>query len=299
MSSRHPGLYSLGLFYIIVARNASSPEAPLSVSPDTLPPPQTARPRRRFATPRVIVALVLREMSTRYGSSPGGYIWAVLEPLGAIMILGIGFSLLVRTPSLGSSFILFYASGYLPFSLYQGLQNSVSTALTFSKPLLAYPAVTWLDTIVARFILNLLTNLMVVYLLLTGILLLTDTNAVLRMGPMIEALSLCAVLGLGIGTMNCLLSSMFPIWKHIWSIVTRPLFLASGVVFLYEDMPSAAQSILWYNPLLHITGIMRVGIYPSYDPQYTSPVYVLTVALGLLALGLVLLSRFHRDILDS
>lgn len=223
----------------------------------------------------------------------------MLEPLGGILILGIGFSLVLRTPSLGTSFILFYASGFLPFTLYQNLQNMISGAITFSRPLLAYPVVSWMDTIIARFLLNLLTNLMVTYLLLTGILLVTDTNAVLRMGPMVEALALAAMLGLGVGVMNCLLIGLFQIWKHTWSIVTRPLFLASGVIFLYEDLPPFAQDILWYNPLMHVTGIMRTGIYPSYEPQYVSQVYVLGLSMGLLALGLVLLSRYHRDIQEG
>ena len=33
---------------------------------------------RRFATARTIMALILREMSTRYGRTPGGYLWTVV-----------------------------------------------------------------------------------------------------------------------------------------------------------------------------------------------------------------------------
>ena len=36
---------------------------------------------RRFASFRAIGALILREMATSYGRSPGGYIWAILEPV--------------------------------------------------------------------------------------------------------------------------------------------------------------------------------------------------------------------------
>ena len=31
----------------------------------------------RFATLRTITALILREMATTYGRSPGGYVWAI------------------------------------------------------------------------------------------------------------------------------------------------------------------------------------------------------------------------------
>ena len=99
--------------------------------------------------------------------------------------------------------------------------------------------------------------------------------------------------------MNCLLIGVFPPWEVIWSIVTRPLFLASGILILYEDLPRTVQTILWFNPLLHITGIMREGIYPMYSPGYVSSAYVLFLSLALLALSFVLLQRYHRTILTE
>jgi capsular polysaccharide transport system permease protein len=254
---------------------------------------------RSFPTSRTILALILREMSTRYGQSPGGYLWAVLEPLGAILILALGFSLLIRHPSLGTSFILFYATGFLPFSVYQNVQNAVSRALNFSRPLLMYPTVTWLDALIARAALNILTGVMVSYLLLAGILVLGRSNAVLDIGPVILAMTMTALLGVGVGAMNCLLIGMFPAWEVIWSIISRPLFLASGILFVYEDLPRTIQAFLWYNPLLHIVGEMRRGFYPMYSPEYVSPAYVILVSVGLLAFSLVLLRRYHADILDQ
>ena len=254
---------------------------------------------RSFPTSRTILALILREMSTRYGQSPGGYLWAVLEPLGAILILALGFSLLIRHPSLGTSFILFYATGFLPFSVYQNVQNTVSRALIFSRPLLMYPTVTWLDALIARAALNILTGVMVSYLLLAGILVLGRSNAVLDIGPVILAMTMTALLGVGVGAMNCLLIGMFPAWEVIWSIISRPLFLASGILFVYEDLPRTIQAFLWYNPLLHIVGEMRRGFYPMYSPEYVSPAYVILVSVGLLAFSLVLLRRYHADILDQ
>lgn len=262
-----------------------------------VPPPLDPQ-ARSFGFLRATVALILREMSTRYGRTPGGYIWALLEPLGVIVILSIAFALMLRTPSLGSSFLLFYASGYLPFTLFLSVSGAVAQALNFSKPLLAYPSVTWLDAIVARFALNTLTSALVSYILLTGILVTADTRAVLDLPPMILAMSLSALLALGIGTMNCLLISLFPTWGMIWRIATRPLFLMSGIFFTYEDMPQVAQEILWYNPLLHLTGLMRTGIYPMYHPQYISLSYVLVVTFVLLVMGLLLLRRYHLHLLS-
>jgi capsular polysaccharide transport system permease protein len=46
------------------------------------------RPTFRLRLPcamRTIVALIMREMATSYGRSPGGYIWAIAEPVAGIV----------------------------------------------------------------------------------------------------------------------------------------------------------------------------------------------------------------------
>ena len=247
---------------------------------------------------RTVLALVLREMSTRYGRTPGGYIWAILEPLGFIVLLSIGFSLLLRSPSLGSNFLIFYATGFLPFQMYQSVQVAVARSIIFSAPLLTYPTVTWIDAIAARFFLNVLTTALVVYLLLTGIILATETRVVLDAETALLALALNALLGLGVGTLNCCLMGLFPTYDVVWSIATRPLFLASGIFYIYEDLPAMAQAVLWWNPLMHTSGLMRQGFYGMYDPQYVSVLYVLIVSLVPLALGLLLLRRYNKDIMN-
>lgn len=267
---------------------------------ETLPPPvASARPRRAWMSGRVIVALMLREMSTRYGRSPGGYLWAFLEPIGSIVILGFGLSLLVRTPSLGSNFFLFFATGYLPFLVYQQVSLTTSRAIGFSKPLLRYPTVTWIDAFLARLILNALTGFLICYILLAGILFVTETRAVIDIGPIVLAMLLSTLIGGSVGALNCALIGLIPAWDMIWSIITRPLFFASGIFFIFEDLSGFVQDILWFNPLFHTSGLMREGIYPTYNPTYISVPYVVLSSLVVLILGLLLLGRFHRDILNN
>ncbi|PCJ07284.1 MAG: sugar ABC transporter permease [Rhodobacteraceae bacterium] len=268
--------------------------------PPAAAPAQRPKPvgKRRFATLRTIFALVLREMSTRYGRTPGGYLWGVLEPLATVIFLSLGFSLVLRSPSLGTSFLLFYATGYLPFNFYQVLSGSIASALSFSKPLLKYPAVTWLDAVMARFLLNSLTNILIAALLFTGILAAIGNRSALDLPAIVLAIGLAMIFGLAVGVLNCVLMGLYPVWKMTWGIVTRPLFLASGVLFLYDDLPPMAQQVLWYNPLIHITGLTRTGFFSTYNPAYISVIYVLVVSLIVLTLGLVLMGRYHRVILN-
>jgi capsular polysaccharide transport system permease protein len=267
---------------------------------DSEPVPRPPAPARRsLRTGRAIAALMLREMATRYGRSPGGYLWAVLEPLGAIAILSIGFSILIRSPSLGTSFLLFYATGFMPFVLYQDVSNHVARAIHFSRALLHFPVVTWVDAVGARFFLNALTGVLVAAILLGSIATLTDTRVTIDLAPILLSLGLAILLGGGVGVLNCALIGLFPVWMQVWSIATRPLFIISGVFFLYEDMPAAIQNILWWNPLLHVTGIMREGFYATYEASYASPLFAALTGLVTLFFGVVLMGRYHRDILQN
>uniref|UniRef100_UPI0040480D3C ABC transporter permease n=1 Tax=Yoonia sp. TaxID=2212373 RepID=UPI0040480D3C len=248
---------------------------------------------------RTIIALVLREMGATYGQSPGGYVWAIVQPIGIIVILSIGFSLLVRSPSLGTSFLLFYATGFLPFDMYSILTQKISAALKYSRPLLAYPRVTWLDAILGRFVLNVLTLLTVSWVVIVAIMVFVDSRTVLDLRYIALGFGLAATLGLGVGIMNCLLIGLFPVWAIVWSVLTRPMFIASGVLFLYEDLPSGAQAILWWNPVLHATGLMRKGFYSTYNGSYISLQYSFGVAMLMIAVGLLFMRSNHQRILGT
>lgn len=262
-------------------------------SPVRLPPASVP-----WQSGRTIFALMLREMGTTYGRSSGGYIWALLEPIGMIVILALAFSLIVKSPSLGNNFILFYATGFLPFQLYGSISGKVSNALYFSRALLAYPNVTWLDAVLGRFILAFLTGAAVFCIIITSILFIDKTHVILNFVNIIIGMILAGLIGLGVGLINCLLFGIFPIWKSIWGIITRPLFIASGVFFILEDMPPLVQDILWWNPLIHASGILRAGFYSTYHASYLSLPYAFGVALVLICAGLLFLGAYSKTVLE-
>lgn len=253
---------------------------------------------RRFAALRSIMALTLREMSTRFGRTPGGYIWTILQPTGVIILLAIAFAILKKNPSLGNSFLLFKATGFMFLLQFRQLSQMVGESLRFSRPLLDYPGVSWIDAVIARFLLNSLVLLLTSWLILSGIVLYEGISLVLDWRPILLATALSLVLGLGVGCLNCFLFMRFPIWLQAWSILTAPLVLVSGVLLLFEELPRNVQPILWLNPIYHITGLVREGFYSTYNPTYISVSYVLACGLVPMVLGLLLLRRFHRPLLE-
>ncbi len=275
-----------------------SDTAPEITAPEIRPPLRPARNGPRMRMPRTVMALMLREMATTYGRSAGGYIWAVLEPVLGVALLTVLFSLALRSPALGSNFPLFYATGYLPFAMFNNLTNKVASSIRYSRPFLAYPSVTFIDALLARVILNVLTHIAVIAIVIGGIFVAFQLPGPVDMALVFEALLLVALLATGVGTLNCYLMTAFPIWERVWHILTRPLFLISGVFFLYDQMPARAQDLLWYNPLIHCVGLMRSGFYPTYEATYVSRTYVVTIALTLLLAGLALLEKYHKKMLE-
>ena len=252
-----------------------------------------------FATLRAIGALILREITTTYGRSPGGYIWAILEPAAGITLLTLVFSIGFRTPPLGTSFALFYAAGILPLMMYTDISAKLAQTVQFSRALLAYPRITFLDALIARFILNFLTQMMVHFIVLGFIIIFLRPTTVLDYSKIGQAYLLTVALAIGIGTLNSFLTLAYPIWHTAWAILNRPLFLISCVFFIYESVPQPYADYLWFNPIVHIAGLMRDGYYPFYQPTYVSVAYPLAVSATATVVGLFLLNRYHRDILDK
>ncbi len=268
------------------------------VAPPAQIPAGASRRLPPFATARTISALILREVISRYGRTPGGYIWALVQPMAIILILSFAFALLQRNPALGTSFILFKATGFLVVQMTMQTAGYAGMALQFSRPLLAYPRVSWIDAVLARVVLNVYIKLVVSTIILTGIVYFEQVRTLLHWPSILLAMGMAAMLGLALGVLNCFLFMRFPVWQQVWGILTAPVTLVSGVIILYEDMPPLAQKILWYNPLLHLTGIMRDGFYPIYSPQYVSYVYVSLWVVVPMTLGLILMRRYHRVLLQ-
>ena len=97
--------------------------------------------------------------------------------------------------------------------------------------------------------------------------------------------------------LTCLLVGLFPVFDIIWKVLTRPMFIASGVLFIYEDMPPLAQDILWWNPVMHATGLVRTGFYPNYYATYVSLEYCFGFALLTTLLGLLFLRAYQEKVM--
>jgi capsular polysaccharide transport system permease protein len=254
---------------------------------------------QRYSAFRSITALILREMASSEGRVLGGYLWAVIEPVAAITLLTLVFSAAFHSPPLGNDFAVFYASGYLPFALYSDLAQKAGVSLRFSRPLLAYPAASWMDAILARIILCVLTHAVVVFLVLGGLVLRSPDHLSISPAPIVAGFGLVALWGASLGVLNAYLFGAFPIWERLWAILGRPLFLLSGIVFLPDSLPAPYAGWLALNPILHGVGLVRSGLYAGYSVDYAQTLPFVLSALLPIAIGLGFLTCHAPKLLQE
>ena len=248
---------------------------------------------------RVLFALIMREMTTRYGRNAGGYVLAVLEPVGTLAMLSLVFSTIARRPALGDNFPIFFATGYMAFHFYMDISRAVSTSVTANRPLLTFPRVTIMDTIIARFLLQFVTLSFVGFVIFAVLLSFLDDQIAIDFRSIFVSVGLASFLGLSVGVLNSVLFIWSPTWQTTFNIVNRPMFLISGIFFLYEDLPREIQDFLWWNPLMHVTAIMRAGFYPIYQPEWVSVSFVIFFCAGPFLLGVLLTRALRAQMLEQ
>ena len=253
---------------------------------------------RRFRTFRVVGALILREIGSHDSRSSLGFLWAIIDPIATVVLLSVAFSLITKTPPLGTNFPLFYITGIVPFHIYTIISNKVSGSVRFSRQLLGFPSVTVLDALFARFILNFLIHIVVFVVLAYTAIHFYGLRVNLDPRPVIMGIALAGLLGVAMGTFNSVLFLMVPAYDNLWGMLSRPMVISSGAMIMIDDLPDWLFHILWWNPAAHIVAEVRHGFYPTFDAGWVSLFYVVIFCGIALMLGLVMLQRFVYDALD-
>ncbi|WP_164833337.1 ABC transporter permease [Sinorhizobium meliloti] len=248
---------------------------------------------------RVTAALMVRETSTRYGSKPGGYIWAFVEPVAHILMMTLVFGAIARTPLLGKSFALFFATGYLPYMFYQSMQAFIAGAVKANKSLFNYPVVSPFDAVVSRYFVQAATSFVVAFLVFEILIFIENLGLTIDYAGLIWACALATFLGLGIGTANAALFAISPMYEQVFGLVMRPLYLISGVFFLPDSMPHPYSDFLLYNPVAHIIMAFRRSVYPEYRASSLDEMYVCQFIAVCMVMGVAFFTFSARSIREN
>lgn len=239
---------------------------------------------------RIINALFVRALLAEHGKTKIGYLVAIIKPLSQIIILSVMFTVIGRTAAIGDSIALFLATGIIPYNLCKGLIDNMMQINKSYRSILSSTQVTPFDISVA-----LLLSQTVVLLLASGIILLGlgnfgywDHRVDSFLGILLTTLASIA-LGYSVGLFNVSLAAIVPSYEKVWKILSMPLFIMSGIIFIVDQrFPPHVIAILKYNPLLHITESMRDSFYRSWESTLFDLSYLLWFILCALITGLLL-----------
>lgn len=248
---------------------------------------------------RNTISLVLREMRSRFSEQRLSYAWALIEPLGWITVLSLLFMVAGRDiPPVGNSFVLFFATGLVPFNIYSQTAGAVLIAVEVNKPLLYFPVIKAIDTFVARALLEVFTNICVLIIIIAGYSFIYHGEMPDDWLNMIAPIALLAIIGFNTGVINCVIIAHFKEWSRIWAVISRPLFFLSGIFYTVDSFPPNVQAVLYWNPVLHCVEWLRSGYYKGYESQFVDPFFVSSLTIFGLFCALGMERIYRRKILE-
>nr|AAM55489.1 HctB [Avibacterium paragallinarum] len=245
---------------------------------------------------RVLKALLLREIITRYGRKNLGFLWVVREPFLMSLVIVVmwhffradRFSTL-NIVAFAMTVIHYYGCGVMLLTVQlAGMDSNI--------PLLLSRNVRPLDTLFSRMILE-IAGATVAQIVMLVILIAIDwiglPNDVLYM---LFAWFLMALFAIGLGLIICAISYYLEFFGKIWGTLSFVMFPISGAFFLVNSLPNNLQSILLWFPMVHGTEMFRHGYFGSSVITMESPSYLFICDLVMLLIGLLMVGSFSNRI---
>jgi capsular polysaccharide transport system permease protein len=243
---------------------------------------------------RIIWALLMREMSTRYGRDDLGFLWVLAEPLVFASAVA-GLWSVVRPPfEFGIRVVPFTITGYLPLILIRQTSGFVVNSVKVNQGLLYHRHITPLHLFSSRFIVELIGitfcyMLIVVVLNFFGVMPLPKDLLTLMGGW-----ALLAWLAFGVAITMGALAQMFEFVERFVQILTYILIPLSGAFFMASVLPPTYRHIVMALPFIHCFELMRGAYFGPILKTYYDIPYAVAWASGLNLVGLLAV-RFVRE----
>jgi capsular polysaccharide transport system permease protein len=248
---------------------------------------------------RVIHAVMLREMRTRFGRAQLGYLWALIEPALYVLVFLVLYKVTGKTSASGMPIALFLLTGAIPFTMFRDTMDRSMNAIQSNRALLTFPQVTPIDLILGRALLEMATSFVAFVLLFTVFVTVSQSARIHDPLAVVAWLTMFGLVGFGVGTTLGAFAPLFPsIAQLAPSILIRPLFFISGIFFTAEMIPESIRPIALLNPLLNLMELLRSSFFHQYDSKHASIAYAIFFTLVVITLGLAAQSAMSKRILS-
>jgi ABC-type polysaccharide/polyol phosphate export permease len=265
---------------------------------DTLTQPPSFLSSWKIQT-RVLGALLIREMLTRYGRHNIGFLWLFVEPM--MFTLGVT-ALWTATKAVHGSdlpIVAFALTGYSSVLLWRNMPGRCIGALWANLSLMYHRNIKVLDVYIARIMLEFggaTISFLVLATFFTSIGWIDPPEDILQIvGGWLILAWFGAALAIALGA-----------WSHeselvdkLWHPFSYLLFPLSGAGFLVDSLPYTAQEIVLYLPMVHGVEIVREGYFGSRVNALYDVGYVVTLNLVLTAFSLLQVRKVARNVVPE
>ena len=248
------------------------------------------------AQSRVIGALVLRELHTRYGRENIGYLWLIGEP----MLLASVITLIhLNAPTRYGSDIgpaPFSIVGYTFFIIFRNTFNRADGVVEHNQSLLYHRMVSVFDVVFSRVTMEVLGCFATTTVLMCIAILFGYAQLPVRPLYLLTAGLLMAWWTLGLTMIAAAATYRNEIigrQLHVMSYLSMPI---SGAFFEMRWLPHGFRDGLSWFPMALIFEQARYGQFRSASPDYVAPGYVALWCTGLTFLGLILIRQVRGKV---
>lgn len=245
---------------------------------------------------RVIGALLMREIITRYGRNNIGFLWLFVEPLLMTLFIVLMWQFARADQYSTLNIVAFVLTGYPMAMMWRNASNRAIGAISGNASLLYHRNVRVLDTIFARMLLEVAgatiaqISIMVLFIVLDWMEPPSDVFY------MLAAWLLMAFFAFGLGLVICSIAFSFDAFGKLWGTFSFILLPLSGAFFFVHSLPQPVQEYALMVPMVHGTEMFRQGYFGSTAVTYENIWFILICDLALLLLGLALVNNFSKGV---
>lgn len=245
---------------------------------------------------RIVVALMMRELITRYGRKGLGFAWVIGEPL--LFCLGVLVLWSVARPAYEHGIRMgpFVMTGYMCLLLLRHQITLSLSALQANVGLLHHRGIAVLHLYIARNILEFLGTT-AAFVFVYGVLM-----ALGQVGWPADLLLLyggwflLAFMSAGLAMIFAALAIRYDVMERIVPLFTYILIPMSGVFFMAAWVPAAYRDAYLLIPLPHPIEMVRAGVFGEFVETHFNPIYALGWAALFNVTGLLLLGGARERI---
>ena len=245
---------------------------------------------------RVIGALLLREVITRYGRHGIGILWIFLEPmLFTLGITAIWYAVKLHSVS-NLPIVEFAITGYASLLLWRSATNRCVKALEPNMGLMYHRYVRFNDILITRCLLEFVGGT-ASFVIIINIFYFIDVVRlpVDYLYVAIGWLLLCWS-GLALSFVVGALAALYETVERVWHVVNYLALPTTGALFLVEWLPKNLQDLVLWIPMVHGVEMVRHGYWGSAVVTHEDPYFMAASNLVLTLIGLALVKLVEQKI---